>query len=660
MNEQALKRLEYDKVKQQVAGYAISYLGSRRVEDMQPSLQAGQVKALLDETEEAKDLYEKSSSIPLPSLEGMEWVMGHLGKGYILAENDFTAIGTFLHSVSQLKKFMSRWESAAPMVSLYARGLHAYAELREEIDRSIRNGRISDTASPELGKVRRQILVLEDRIKKKLDALLSKHKSILQEAIVSKRSGRYVIPVKKEHRRLIPGTVLDESSSGQTVFVEPVELAALQAEINELVFQESVEEQKVLAHLTGLVEMDAYALQADLEVIGHYDFLFAKAKYACAVGGRNVEWRQDGVLRIRQGRHPLLGSKMVPIDFAIGESYRALIITGPNTGGKTVALKTVGLLCLLAQSGLLPPVAEGSILSMFRTIEADIGDGQSLEQSLSTFSAHVRNLIGVLERADHASLVLLDELASGTDPGEGIGLSIAVLEELHRRGSTVIATTHYNEIKEFAAAAPGFRNARMEFNTETLEPLYRLTIGEAGSSYAFHIALKLGMDPQLIERSREISAGAGHRRSNSGYMPSGMEVKPQEAKSTENKSQNAGAKKEAAPPVRAETNTADAQKPRGKRDFSVGDCVYIHPLKRTGIVFRTADDRGMVVVQVQKEKLTFNRKRLSLYIEGRKLYPEGNYDMDIVFESKDVRKKRHEMSRKHVEGLTVEIKRDDG
>lgn len=669
MNPNTLERLEYHKIIEEIAERTVTYLGRRKVEELAPSTHPGQIRSMLDETEEAKRLVEKSSGIPLPSLEGIEWVMSLLGKGYVLSEKDCSAVGTFLRSLSQLKRFMARWESVAPQVSLYARPIHDYADLAEEIERSVRNGRVADAASPELGKVRKQLMVLEDRLKKKLDALLHKHRGILQETIVSQRGGRYVIPVKKEHRKLVPGAVLDESSSGQTVYVEPAELASLQAEMGEWRFRESTEEQKVLAGLTELLENEQYSLQSDLEIVGHYDFLFAKAKYAAAVGGRKVAWNEEGLLVIRQGRHPLLGQRMVPLDFSLGAGYRALMITGPNTGGKTVALKTVGLLTLMVQSGLLPPVGEGSEFTLYRSVEADIGDGQSLEHSLSTFSAHMKNLIEVLKRADAYTLVLLDELASGTDPGEGIGLSIAVLEELYRRGTSIVATTHYNEIKEFAARTPGFQNARMEFDTETLEPQYRLTIGSAGSSYAFHIALKLGMNPRIVDRSREIANREGIGKEEAGKDRGNVEgeekrqaIRPHQTGVLNSvplqmrKTPKPAGSADSA----ADGSSADpASVPRrGKREFIVGDCVWIHPLKRTGIVYRTADERGIVVVQVQKRKLSFNRKRLSLYIEGEKLYPGEDYDMEIVFETKELRKARKTMSRKHVEGLSVEYKEE--
>lgn len=328
----------------------------------------------------------------------------------------------------------------------------------------------------------------------------------MQENLVSQRNGRYVFPIKKEYRKQIKGSVVDESSSGQTVYVEPQELAVLQQELSILRIEEGKEEAKILSYLTELLDGKAEELRGNAETVGWYDYVFARGKYAQSIEGQPVRLNGNGVVDLRQAKHPLLGGGTVPLDIQIGRGYRALIVTGPNTGGKTVALKTVGLLCLMVQSGLLVPAGEGSSFPVFRHIAADIGDGQSLEQSLSTFSAHITRVIDMLTFADEATLVLIDEMASGTDPGEGVALSIALLEELARRGTMVIATTHYNEIKHFAGVTPGFRNARMEFDPETLRPLYRLCIGEAGSSYAFLISRKLGLNPELIRRAEELAA----------------------------------------------------------------------------------------------------------------------------------------------------------
>ncbi|MBE1442164.1 endonuclease MutS2 [Paenibacillus sp. OAS669] len=640
MQEQALQRLEFHRIKEILLQYAVSYRGKQHVEQLLPMTGIKVIRQKLDETAEAKAMLRFGASVPIPSLEGIEPVMQLLGTGYVLNEKDFMHMHQFLTSCAQLAKYMASKQDAAPKVSSYAASLHELNSLKGAIDRSIRGGRVVDSASKELLKVRKRLAVYEDRLKGKLDSLMSKHRSILQEQLLSTRNGRYVLPIKKEHRKLVKGSVLDESASGQTVYIEPAEIMSLQVELSALRAEEAREELKVLSDLTAEAEGYAHELEINVETVGTYDFIFAKAKYALAVGGANVELNDQGIMDFSEARHPLMGERMVPLDFVIGRSFQSLIITGPNTGGKTLALKTVGLLTAMVQSGLLIPVREGSMMSIFSNIAVDIGDGQSIEHALSTFSAHIRNIIDILRIANRSTLVLIDEMASGTDPGEGVGLSVAILEELHRRGTTVVATTHFSEIKNFAEAAPGFENARMEFDAETLQPLYRLRIGEAGQSYAFLIALKLGIPEQIVHRSRAIA--------DSGFTFDHLKPEEQEAE------------RPLVPAVSVEVEqpSTSTSKASHSRSFQLGDSVYIPYMGRTGIVCELEDAKGIVGVLIQKQRFKINKKRLSLHIEGKDLYPE-NYDLDIVFESKDDRKKRKLMNRKYVKGLTIEKKAED-
>ncbi|EGL18520.1 MULTISPECIES: DNA mismatch repair protein MutS [unclassified Paenibacillus] len=510
MNPNTLKRLNYEFIKQHLLEYAISYLGKERVESMMPMTGKEEIRSRLDETEQAKKLLERGRGAPIPSLEGIRDIMDLLGSGYIFSERNFCDIAQFLYSCTQLIRYMRSHAQAAPLVNMYTAEMNDLPALQAEIERCIRSGAILDTASKELLKIRKKKATAEERLKSKLASLANRYRSVMQENLISMRGGHYVLPIKKEHRKLVKGSVLDESASGQTVYMEPHEIVELQSQLSSLRREEADEEMKILSGLTAMVEENRDAFRKNVEQVGIYDFLFAKAKYGLEIGGTNVKLSGEGKIDLRDARHPLLGNRMVPLHFAIGEAYNSLIITGPNTGGKTLTLKTVGLLTLMAQSGLLVPAAEGSTLAVFTQIAVDIGDGQSLENNLSTFSAHIRNMMEILERADRSTLVLIDEMATGTDPGEGVALSVAILEELQRRGATVTVTTHFNEIKNFAEAADGFENARMEFDPATLQPLYRLRIGEAGRSYAFLIAQKLGMPAGIIERSREIaSEGTG-------------------------------------------------------------------------------------------------------------------------------------------------------
>ncbi|AZK44857.1 endonuclease MutS2 [Paenibacillus lentus] len=504
MESFTLGMLEYDKIKEELASYAVSYEGKLRIKKLFPMERRAQIEQAMEETVDAKTLLMAGTSIPLPSLEGIENVVALIGTGYLFTEKDFTAIQTFLQSCGQLKKYMASKGELAPRIGIYAASLYELPHLQQEIQRCIRHGVILDGASRELEKIRRKMAMLKDKIQKKLNAVMSRHAAILQENLVSMRGGRYVIPVKKDYYRQVKGKSLDQSTSGQTVFIEPDEVASLQAELEVLAGDEAREEAKILGVLTEMVEKEAHELSQNIEITGTYDFIFAKAKYAMTMDGVAVQICEDGGSRILGARHPHLLKTMVPLDLAIGSTYKTLIITGPNTGGKTVVLKTFGLLALMVQSGLLVPVNPGSRFAIFNRIMAVIGDGQNLEQSLSTFSAQIKSLVSMIREAGPNTLLLIDELAAGTDPGEGIALSIAILEELNRLGATVLVTTHFNELKTFAAQTEGFQNARMEFDPETLMPLYRLTIGQAGQSYAIEIASKLGISLDIIERSREM------------------------------------------------------------------------------------------------------------------------------------------------------------
>ncbi|WP_339244150.1 DNA mismatch repair protein MutS [Paenibacillus sp. FSL F4-0243] len=645
MNLQSLNTLEYEIIKTELGRHAVSYVGKKAVEELMPMTYLPTIQRAMEETSEAKELLERGSSVPIPSLEGIEWIMSLMGTGYLYSEQDFTAIATFLKSCSQLRKYMASKEQSAPRIAAYASSLMELNHVREAIDRCIRFGAIDDGASKGLERVRKRIVVAKERLHKKIDGIMSRHQSILQENIYSQRGGRYVIPVKREYHKQIKGSVLDQSTSGQTVFIEPDEIAALQIELDLLLGEEAREEAVILSMLTSLVEQEQAALHLNIEATGTYDFIFAKAKYARTLGASSVTLNAKGFLKMNGGRHPMLKG-MIPINLEVGKGYKSLIITGPNTGGKTVVLKTLGLLTIMAQSGLLIPVEEGSEFTIFTDVIGVIGDGQSLAQSLSTFSAQMKSIEGMLRDASKGVLLLIDELAAGTDPGEGIALSIAILEELSRKGANIIVTTHFNELKAFAAATTGFQNARMEFDKETLQPLYRLTIGEAGESYALQIAKKLGIEDNIIKRSWEIVEAQQQRLQKGSGEAWGSLFSKED-----------GEQEYAALPVEEHSNAEEeaTSSDRSKEkliQFEIGDAVVVTSLGRTGIVYEKRDHLGMVGVMIQKQKMKINHKRLKPYLSKEELYPE-EYDFDIIFESKDTRKKRKLMQRKHVEGLTI-------
>ncbi|MCE3204147.1 endonuclease MutS2 [Paenibacillus sonchi] len=658
MNTDSQITLQYEEMKQDLGRYAVSYEGRKAVSGLAPMTYLPAVHRALDETAEAKELLEKGASVPIPSLEGMEWLMSLLGTGYLYSEKDFMAVSVFLQSCSQLRKYMQAKEQSAPRIASYAASLVELSGVREEIERCIRLGTIDDHASKGLERVRKRLAVAKDRLQRKIEAVMAKHQGILQENLVSMRGGRYVIPVKREYHKQVKGAVLDQSTSGQTVFVEPYEIASLQGELELLAAEEAREEMLILSMLTGLLEQEQAALRLNIEITGNYDFIFAKAKYARTMGARSVALNDRGYLRMNGGRHPKLEG-MIPISLEFGNGYKSLIVTGPNTGGKTVVLKTLGLLTLMVQSGLLVPVEEGSDFTVFTDVISVIGDGQSLTQSLSTFSAQMRSIEGMLRDAGRGVLLLIDELAAGTDPGEGFALSIAILEELNRKGANIIVTTHFNELKVFAASTSGFQNARMEFDKDTLQPLYRLTIGEAGESYALQIAEKLGIpetvirrSQQLVEQQREMDGDRSRWNSlnRTGHHRPGERARQEMQRTERHPTEAAGPVKAPAAEQRPAQEEGDGKAP--KKDFEIGDAVYVNPLDRMGIVYETRDAMGMVGVMVQKQKMRFNHKRLKPYLSKEELYPE-EYDFDIIFESKETRKKRKLMRKRHVEGLSI-------
>ena len=586
------------------------------------------IRSKLNETEEAKTLLQTGASVPIPSLEGIEMILDLLGTGYVLSERDFGNMVQYLRSCRQLIQYMKAKDGIAPLISSYASSMHELRPLLSEIERSIHGG-VLWIARAKIWPKSAKIIVAEERIKRKLDSLMSRYKGILQEHVISKRGDRYVLPIKKEHRKSVNGSILDESASGQTVFIEPSDLQGLQMELNFLHADEVREETKVLSDLTALAEQYQFELRTNADIVGIYDYIIARGKYAVSIGGRNVSLNQEGFIHLKSAVHPLIGSTMVPLDFSIGERYKTLIITGPNTGGKTSALKTVGLITVMVQSGLLVPVAEGSHCAIFDEVSVDIGDGQSLEHALSTFSAHIRNIRDILQTAGRSTLVLLDEMASGTDPGEGVGLSIAILEELSQRQATVVVTTHFTEIKNFAERTSGFENARMEFDADTLEPLYRLRIGEAGHSYAFVIAAKLGIPESIIARSREITE-AGMARDNTALIQKVSSESDDEAEETRPE-EYVTLSTDKQDKLMNDEDHQDVDSPSSL--YQLGDRVYVPYLKRSGTVYETIDGRGNIGVMIQKDRLKINHKRLKPYIAAKDLYPE-DYDLDIVLRAK--------------------------
>ncbi len=641
MNKHAMELLEFNRIKEDLMGFGISQQAKEMIAALTPYTDINLIKRYMLETTEARAIVDISSSVPIHSLSGMKAIGEKLKRQENLQIGELEITASFVEEGRRLKRFMKGKEAAAPTISSYALTIAELEEISEEINRCISRGRMLDKASGALGKLRKRKLIVEERIKSKLDFYLkdSQYKAYLHDGLVSQRDGRYVIPIKSEHKNSFEGNVLDISRTGSTVFIEPAAVKRLQDELDGLRIEEENEIYKILSGLTELVARHEKEIHLNMETMIYYDFLLAKGKYSKAIGGKAVKLNTGDYIKITGGRHPLLGQKAVPLDFEIGGSYKSLIITGPNTGGKTVVLKTVGLLTMMAQAGLHPSIDGEGSFAIFLDILADIGDGQSIEHNLSTFSSHIKNIIGILDRADKHTLVILDEIGAGTDPGEGMGIGVAVLEALYSKQATIIATTHYNEIKDFAANQEGFINGCMDFDINTLSPLYRLRIGKAGESNALLIALRLGMRKELIERAHEITY---------------REVKAYEA-FTEPMISFISSEPVAEGKKQLVEETAQVRRPKSVSGFKIGDCVYISTMNRTGIVCEAENSRGELGVMVMKKKFKINHKRLSLYIEGGELYPE-DYDFDIVFESKEDRKKKKLMTKRHVKGVQIEHK----
>lgn len=508
MENKTADMLDFNAVKKKLCTYALSEEAKATIWELKPFFQRQDVVQRIQETTEAKSILKKGK-VPVHGLSGVANMLDQFNKGMVFKPSQFEVILQFIESGNRLKRFMKDKASFGPVISSHAEAIHELEELQTAIARSIRNGAVADHASNKLAKIRKQLATNEQRIKSMVNKIVRSPATskYLQEAFVSQRNGRYVIPVKKEYKKQIPGQVLDSSASGSTVYIEPKAIQKEQEKVLELRLEESLEVQRILSMLTGIAEAHEQELRSNAEILAHYDFIFAKAKYSEVLDAHPVEVVDTPILDLKKARHPLLHREGKPLDVRLGETFRTLVITGPNTGGKTVTLKTAGLLTVMALSGLHVPASEDSRIGLFKDVFIDIGDGQDMEKSLSTFSSQITNVIDILSKANRHSLVLLDELGAGTDPAEGMGLATAILDRLNEMEAKTFATTHYNDIKSYADRHPDFENARMEFDLKTLMPLYQLTIGKPGESQAFQIARMLGLHPKVLDHAHEITYG---------------------------------------------------------------------------------------------------------------------------------------------------------
>ena len=505
MNEKVLHTLEYNKILDQLTEYAFSADAKSRCQKLRPITDRAQIEQLQQQTSDALSRLFKYGSLSFSGVTDIRDSLKRLEIGGALSAIELLRVCSLLESAKRAKAFArSQDDNDQPddsLTSLFA-GIEPLTPLCDEIRRCILSeDEIADDASSTLHSIRRSMRGMNDKIRAQMNSMINNTttRSYLQDTVITMRDGRYCLPVKAEAKSLVPGMIHDQSSTGSTLFIEPMAVVNLNNEYKELQLREQEEIEVILAGLSNLTASYATQLLADYELLTELDFIFARAAFAQTYNGVAPLFNDDGRIHIRKGCHPLLDpKKVVPIDVRLGEDFRLLIVTGPNTGGKTVSLKTVGLLTLMGQSGLHIPASERSELGIFDEVFADIGDEQSIEQSLSTFSSHMVNIIRILEQVNDRSLVLFDELCAGTDPTEGAALAISILSKLHLYGARIMATTHYSELKVYALSTPGVENACCEFDVATLSPTYRLLIGIPGKSNAFAISEKLGLPSDLI------------------------------------------------------------------------------------------------------------------------------------------------------------------
>lgn len=507
MNEKALRVLEYPKIIEKLTQMAGSQPGKNLCKNLLPSCDLDEINRMQRETADALTRIYQKGSVSFSGVQDLRGSLKRLEIGSTLNILELLSVCKLLETCNRVKSYSRRdtEETEEDSLDEMFRELQPLTPLSSEIRRCILSeDEIADDASPTLRQIRRSMGITNDRIRSQLNSMVNgSTRTYLQDAVITQRNGRYCIPVKAEHRSQVPGMIHDQSSTGSTLFVEPMAVVKLNNDLRELELQEEKEIEVILAHLSGLVAENSEEVHNDILLLTELDFIFARAMLAKSYDGSRPDFNEEGRISIKKGRHPLLDpKKVVPVDITLGDTFDLLVISGPNTGGKTVSLKTVGLFTLMGQAGLHIPAFDHSELSVFTEVFADIGDEQSIEQSLSTFSSHMTNIVSFWKQADSRSLVLFDELGAGTDPTEGAALAIAILSNLHRRGIRTIATTHYSELKIFALSTPGVENGCCEFNVETLRPTYRLLIGVPGKSNAFAISSKLGLPDEIIEEAK--------------------------------------------------------------------------------------------------------------------------------------------------------------
>ncbi|HFK1740575.1 TPA: endonuclease MutS2 [Bacillus cereus] len=633
MNTMTFEKLQYNELKDIVKSYCVSGLGKELVNKLEPSTSIKVVRNRLNETTEARAILDAEGNVPFFGISNIASTIQKLEKGMILDPEELVSVSDFLRGCRKIKKFMLDKEFFAPVLASYANSMTEYKSIEEEIIFSIKGNSIDVAASKELKRIRNNIDSVDGKIKERLTKFLnsSANKKFIQEFFISKKDDRYTIPIKSSYKNQVAGSIIEASAKGSTVFIEPHTVTKLNAELAGLKAEEAVEEYQILATLSGMVLENIYSIKINMELISQYDMVFAKAKFSKSIDGIEPKLNDHGYIHLVNCKHPLLTGQVVPLHFKIGQEYRSLIITGPNAGGKTIVLKTIGLLTLATMSGLHIAGDKGTEIAIFENVFVDIGDNQSIENALSTFSSHMKNLSEIMRMSNNNTLLLFDEIGSGTEPNEGAALAISILEELYFAGCITVASTHYGEIKRFSEMHDDFMNAAMQFNSETLEPLYKLVIGKSGESNALWIANKMSVKEHVLKRAKE-------------YM---------------------GNKEYALEKV----NESKIRKPKfvqEKREshyeYKIGDRVNLLDHDDFGIIYKEKDNFYNVVVYYNGEFVEVNVKRITLEVAAKELYPEG-YDLNTLFVDYKERKMQHDIergSKKALRKIQKEIRKNRG
>lgn len=679
--------LEFDKIKEIWSALALTDSAKREIRETTPVLSEVELRARLRETTEARTMMEEMGTPPLSAMEGVRELMNVAERGDCLTAAQLEQAESALTAVKRLKDYLNRCKALELSLPWYEQNLDELDETRESIHVKIRNGAVDDYASKLLHELRSGIVRLEEKMKENAEAVILSYKECMSDSYSVNRNGHLCVPVKKEYKFRVSGSVIDKSATGNTLFIEPTAVAKYSEELQLMRIDEENEERRILYTLSAMLGEQGETMEQNLRTMEKLDFCFSKGKLSMELGCAAPDINTERRIRLTAARHPLMDRTVcVPQDFCIGEmsgnlkqaqdaetkqaqcaDYRGVVITGPNTGGKTVAIKTVAINCMMAQCGL-HVCCEQADICMNSNYLCDIGDGQNLSENLSTFSAHITNVLDILQKVNRESLVIMDELGSGTDPAEGMGIAVAILEELRGSGCLFLVTTHYPEVKTYAEQAEGIINARMTFDKESLRPLYKMEIGEAGESCAFYIAARLGMPEAMLRtaeraaygaRVRETSKPQGIPKPPCGDCAGAVEVSANADMCGSEETEKRRTAYQQGPRIQKKKNSGalTGQKTELTEKFRRGDSVMVYPDKKIGIVCEPVNEKGVLRVQLRDRKIWISHKRVRLQVAAAELYPE-DYDFSIIFDSVETRKLRHKMERKYVEGAELHLDQD--